>query len=123
MKIFAIAYPKGSIELNVNNYFVKASLPNIKKLFKIAKLYSKETCRAELLSELQKSKKYWNDVYHKANRGHIFWVDGATAPNLKEEDRLSPVILELAPRTEKQRRDLQAKLDRVIEILNAEKWG
>ena len=92
-------------------------------MFKLARLHSKEKYRAELLRELHKSKKYWNDVYYKANRGHIFWVNGATAPNLKEEDYLSPVILELAPRIEKQRRDLQAKLDRVIEILNAEKWG
>lgn len=123
MKNFLILYPRGYIELNINNYFVKASLPSIKKMFKLARLHSKEKYRAALLHELRKSKKYWDEMYHKANRGHIFWVDGAIGANLKDEDRLSPRIIELAPRTEKQWRNLQAKLDRVIEILNAEKWG
>ena len=107
MKTFVITYPNGYIELNVNNYFVKATLPSIKKMFKFARLHCNEKQRSELLQALKKSKKYWDEISRKIYR--LSYVN-------------NQVPHELAPRTEKQRCDLQAKLNRVIEILNAEKW-
>lgn len=123
MKTFVITYPNGYIELNVNNYFVKATLPNIKKMFKFARLYCTEKYKAELIRELQNSKKYWNEVHHKVNIGNTFWINSKIKSREQEENCISPITRELAPNTEKQRRDLQAKLDRIIEILKAEKWG
>ena len=107
MKTFVITYPNGSIELNVNNYFVKATLPSIKKMFKFARLHCNENQRSELLQALKRSKKYWDETSRK-----IYSLNYTN----------NRIIHMLSPRTEKQRCDLQAKLNRVIEILNAEKW-
>ena len=110
------------MEVNVNNYFAKATLPNIKKMFKFARLYCTEKYKAELIRELQNSKKYWNAVHHKVNIGNTFWINSKIKSREQEENYISPITQKLAPNTEKQRRNLQAKLDRIIEILNAEKW-
>lgn len=108
MKTFVITYPNGFIELNINNYFVKAILPSIKKMFKFARLYCNEKHKSELIQALKESKRYWDKISRKVHR--LSCVN-------------NQVTYEFAPRTEKQRCDLQAKLNRVIEILKAEKWG
>lgn len=118
MKTFVITYLNGSITLNVNNYFAKATLPNIKKMFQFARLHCNAECKSELLNDLHNAKKFWETAYNKLRRATFFC-------NVPPENRVyfSPRTRELAPRTEKQFHDLQAKLDRVIEILKAENWG
>ncbi len=105
MKNFKIEYGNGFISVDVHNYFAKADLPSIKKLFKIAKNFCTETQKSELIQALRTSKEYWAK---KSNR--------YSYPHHKS------LLDDLTPTTEKQLAKLHAKIDRIIEILQTENW-
>ena len=107
MDTFSINYGSGHIDVNVNNYFVKADLTSIKKFFKLARDFCTNTQKNELTDAISKSKAYWEQRYEKRNEN--CGVESVVA-NL------------LTPSTPLQMTKLRAKLDRVIEILKAENW-
>ena len=120
MNTFTVEYGNGFIELNVQNYFVKAGLPDIKKIFKFAKSHCNDDDRLNLIANLKQAKKFWQDEYRATKKGQrtvgVFWLNSDKPPNQ------SPVTKELLPHTDKQLSALQTKLNKVIEILQTEKW-
>ena len=104
MDIFSINYGSGHIDVNVSNYFVKADLTSIKKLFKLARDFCTDKQKNELISAIKDSKNYWQKMFDNRAYGG------------------SSVATMLTPSTPLQMTKLKAKLDRVIEILALENW-
>ena len=105
MEIFTIKHENGYVQVNIKNYFIKAGLPSIKTLFKLARVHCTEKQKAELLSELVNVKAYWKKMYQNGkNRYSYSMADMLTAS------------------TEKQSFKQQDKLDRIMEILETETW-
>lgn len=102
---FTITYSTGRIEVIVENYFVKASIPNIRNLFKVAREYSSEKDRKILLGNLVSAKAYWKEWFEKYSTS-----------------RLSSSFREWYPFTKVQLRDLLNRLDKVIVLLKREHW-
>ncbi len=50
--IFCVEWETGHIHARISSFFTEAKVPQVKKLFKLAKQYSTEADRAELLSAL-----------------------------------------------------------------------
>lgn len=101
MGLFRIKLPRGFIDVNVNNYFAKAQIPDIKKLFKTAQKYCNDEQRLELIHQLEESRNHWaNWKDHRVYQPHP-WT----------------------PRTEYQHSHLQDKLYKIITMLKSSQWG
>ena len=108
----------GYINVVVATYFVKASLPNIKKLFALAKQFSDEQHRLDLIDELQLAKTFWADYYKKRNNSYLQFICLSKSLPTSLHSPADKVI----PNTEIQYNKLQTKLDKVIALLQNDCW-
>ena len=106
MEQFVVKWSTGRISVNINNYFAKANISDIKKFFKICEQHSTEEDRKNLIDDLEKSKIYWAERFDNSYRG-----------------ALSPTLLNVIPRTVKQLENLLKKLDKAVEYLYISHWG
>ena len=106
MDVFTVKWDTGFINININNYFAKAGISDIKKLFKLCCQHSTEDERKHLIADIESSKHYWTEKFNEDKRGKTY---GVTAT--------------LTPRTPKQLETLMDKLDKVLECLNEHRWG
>ena len=95
---YKIVYPNGYIHINVANYFAKARLSDIHKLIKLAKTYGTDTQRNNLINNLVDAKQYWENNHTKT-------------------------FFKWSPRTHNQMKNIQARIQRFIDMLNADYWG
>lgn len=102
---FKVQYPNGYLTVDVNNFFAKSDISNIKKLFKLAKQHCGESDHVNLLENLKKSKEYWNNLQENYSRLNLW------------ETR------EWYPSTKSQLAKLSTKLDNVISYLKKECWN
>lgn len=103
---FTVAWNKGKITVNVNTYFAKADLSDIKKMLKIAQEHCTSEQRKQLIDDLNTAKKYWFTGFEQHLSRHTMSVIGKLRPN-----------------TEKQLKTLLNKLDKVLALLKDSKWS
>lgn len=113
--IFSIDWDTGGMRVVINEFFVDASAPQVKKLFKIARRYSTEQDRHTLLLTL---------IQEDRNRKELL---DALAELSRKKSELANAFYHTSAEpeagwAEKRARQERTKLARAINVLKAERW-
>ena len=113
--IFRVEWDTGYINTLVGSFFVEANVPQIKKLFKLAREHCAEAQRAELMEALARADKERADLLDAL--GELAYKKSTLAKQFYK--------LQCMPEqgwAEKRAKKERERLQRVIDLLKAERW-